>query len=116
VGARDENGRLVATGRANSDGARHAYVADVAVMKELRGRGLGAALVRLLLEHPRVRGAEFVRLGTVDAQPFYERFGFEAEEQVELPFPVARLLLRRATQQSGEVKTHSVPQLAPGAA
>ena len=41
---------------------------------------------------------------------------YAAEEQVELPFPVARLLLRRATQQSGEVKTHSVPQLAPGAA
>ena len=98
VGARDESGRLVATARANSDGARHAYVADVAVAPAYRGRGIGKALVKLLLEHPVVRGASFVRLGTADAAKFYERFGFEAEEQVELAFPVVRLLLRREPQ------------------
>ena len=95
LGARDERGRLVATARANSDGARHAYVADVAVAPEYRGCGLGQALVGLLLDHPAVRGAGLVRLGTADAQPFYERFGFQPEEQVQFPFPVARLLLRR---------------------
>jgi nitroimidazol reductase NimA-like FMN-containing flavoprotein (pyridoxamine 5'-phosphate oxidase superfamily)/GNAT superfamily N-acetyltransferase len=95
LGARDARGRLVATARANSDGARHAYVADVAVAPDYRGRGVGAALVRLLLDHPMVRGAGLVRLGTADAQQFYERFGFVSEEQVAFPFPVARLLLRR---------------------
>ena len=95
LGARDANGRLVATARANSDGARHAYVADVAVAPEHRGHGLGQALVRLLLDHPAVRGVGLVRLATADAQPFYERFGFEPEEQVPSPFPVVRLLLRR---------------------
>lgn len=95
LGARDASGRLVATARANSDGARHAYVADVAIAPEYQGRGLGHAVVRLLLDHPRVRGAGLVRLATKDAQPFYQRFGFEPEEQVQFPFPVARLLLRR---------------------
>lgn len=95
LGARDAAGRLVATARANSDGARHAYVADVAVAPEYRGKGLGQAVVRLLLAHPRVRGAELVRLATRDAQGFYERFGFQPEEQLRLPFPLTRLLLRR---------------------
>ena len=96
IGARDASGRLIATARANSDGARHAYVADVAVAPEYRGRGVGAALVRLLLDHPAVRGAGLVRLATADAQSFYERFGFEPEEQIKFPFPLGRLLLRRA--------------------
>ena len=95
LGARDPNGRLVATARANSDGSRHAYVADIAVASEYRGRGLGTALVRLLLDHPAVRGARSVRLATKDAQPFYERFGFQPEEQVTFGFPLARLLLQR---------------------
>lgn len=100
LGARDASGRLVATARANSDGARHAYVADVAVAPGLRGQGLGEALVRLLLDHPAVRGARYVRLATADARAFYERFGFEPEENVQLGFPLSRLLLRRAAQGS----------------
>lgn len=41
-----------------------------------RGRGLGKALIRLLLDHPAVRGARRVLLGTRDAQAFYRGFGF----------------------------------------
>lgn len=100
LGAHDAAGRLVATARANSDGARHGYVADVAVAAEYRGCGLGAALVRLLLEHPRLRDTALIRLGTADAQTFYERFGFEPEERMQFPFPVSRLLLRRGTATS----------------
>ncbi|HEY6078890.1 MAG TPA: GNAT family N-acetyltransferase [Polyangiaceae bacterium] len=99
IGARDASGRLVATARANSDGARHAYVADVAVAPGWRGQGLGEALVRLLLDHPGVRGAALVRLATADARVFYERFGFVPEETVELGFPLSRLLLRRQAVQ-----------------
>jgi ribosomal protein S18 acetylase RimI-like enzyme len=114
LGARDESGRLVATARANSDGARHAYVADVAVAPEYRGRGVGDALVRLLLDHPAVRGAGLVRLATADAQPFYERFGFEPEEQVKFALPMARLLLRRGVSIDRDV-AHGAPQPALGA-
>lgn len=95
VGARDESGQLVATARANSDGVRHAYIADVAVAPGHRGRGVGAALVQLLLAHPGVRGAASVRLATADAQPFYERFGFRPEQEVSFDFPMNALLLRR---------------------
>jgi nitroimidazol reductase NimA-like FMN-containing flavoprotein (pyridoxamine 5'-phosphate oxidase superfamily)/predicted N-acetyltransferase YhbS len=99
LGARDASGRLIATARANSDGARHAYVADVAVAPDWRNRGLGQALMRLLLDHPGVRGAALVRLATADARAFYDRFGFLPEEEAQFDSPLSRLLLRRPVVQ-----------------
>jgi nitroimidazol reductase NimA-like FMN-containing flavoprotein (pyridoxamine 5'-phosphate oxidase superfamily)/GNAT superfamily N-acetyltransferase len=101
VGAKDARGRLVATARANSDGARHAYVADVAVAPEWRGRSLGKALLRFLLEHPGVRGVGSVRLVTADAQGFYARFGFEPEAHVDVGYPTTSMLLRRPAAAQG---------------
>lgn len=76
VGAHDQDGRLVATARAISDSGKFAYVGDVAVAPAWRGRGVGAAVVRLLLAHPQVRGARAVGLRTRDMQGFYTRLGF----------------------------------------
>jgi nitroimidazol reductase NimA-like FMN-containing flavoprotein (pyridoxamine 5'-phosphate oxidase superfamily)/predicted N-acetyltransferase YhbS len=77
VAARDGSGRMIATARALADGAKVAWIYDVMVAPGWRGRGLGEALMRLLLNHPMVRGARTVLLATRDAQPFYSRFGFE---------------------------------------
>ncbi|WP_272423471.1 GNAT family N-acetyltransferase [Polyangium jinanense] len=76
VGARDRSGTLVGTARAIADGARRAWIYDVIVANAWRGRGLGRALMRLLLDHPAVRGAETVLLRTRDAMKLYEPFGF----------------------------------------
>ena len=76
VGARDAAGRLVATARAIGDETKRAWIYDVMVAPERRGRGLGEAVVRLLLDHPAVRHARRVYLGTRDAQGFYARLGF----------------------------------------
>jgi GNAT superfamily N-acetyltransferase len=95
VGASDAAGRLVATARAVSDGAKFAYLADVAVARERRGSGVGQALVRLLLDHPAVRGANAVRLGTADATEFYRRFGFTETSQVRRSFTSIDMLLLR---------------------
>ena len=79
VGARDpRSGELVATGRAVADTARFAQIMDVAVHPARRNRGIGSALVALLLDHPAVRRARAVHLGTRDAQGLYERLGFAA--------------------------------------
>jgi len=75
VGAHDAEGRLAATARAVSDG-KCAWIYDVAVRADVRGRGLGKRVVALVLDHPAVRGARCVRLATRDAQGLYERFGF----------------------------------------
>ncbi len=76
VGAHDDGGRLVATARAASDGGKHAWIYDVVVAPEHRGRGLGQAVVRLVCDHPAVRGARLTHLHTRDAQAFYARLGF----------------------------------------
>jgi ribosomal protein S18 acetylase RimI-like enzyme len=91
-----EDGRLVATARALSDGVKLALVFDVMVAPDWRGRGLGEALMRRLLEHPAVRGARRVWLGTRDAQRFYARLGF-AEEKIlpPRPHPTTEMVLRR---------------------
>jgi nitroimidazol reductase NimA-like FMN-containing flavoprotein (pyridoxamine 5'-phosphate oxidase superfamily)/ribosomal protein S18 acetylase RimI-like enzyme len=96
VGARDERGELVAVARAVSDGVRIAWIADVCVAPAWRGKGVARALVRLLLDHPEVRGASSVRLRTRDAQPLYERFGFVDARTLPPPsWPSTEMVLRR---------------------
>jgi nitroimidazol reductase NimA-like FMN-containing flavoprotein (pyridoxamine 5'-phosphate oxidase superfamily)/ribosomal protein S18 acetylase RimI-like enzyme len=96
VGARDASGRLIATARAVSDGVKWAAVFDVMVDAAFRGRGVGEAVVRLLLDHPRVRGARRVWLGTRDAQPFYARLGFVEGRMVPpRTYPTTEMVLDR---------------------
>ena len=61
--------------RAFSDGHTIAYLADVYVLEEHRGRGLGVELVREAVEQSPFSGARWL-LHTRDAQRLYERFGF----------------------------------------
>jgi GNAT superfamily N-acetyltransferase len=76
VGATDATGALIAHARALSDWSKYAWIYDVVVAESWRGRGLGHAVMRLLLDHPAVRGASQVLLATRDAQPLYAKFGF----------------------------------------
>lgn len=76
IGLEDVSGALVGTARAISDGGKAAWIYDVCVRRDLRRRGLGQVLMRLLLDHPRVRDCSRVRLGTRDAMSLYARFGF----------------------------------------
>ncbi len=78
VVARDPATRAVlASARAVSDRARFAYVLDVIVRPALRGRGLGRAVMQLLLAHPAMRRLHAIALRTRDADVFYEQLGFE---------------------------------------
>ncbi len=95
VGARDGEGRLVASARAVSDGVKHAWIYDVVVHPERRGRGIGDAIVRLLTDHPGVRRARRVHLGTRDAMAFYERLGFVATASIARPYASTDMLLVR---------------------
>ena len=76
VSARSK-GRLIGFARALSDETYRALVEDVIVDEAYRGRGVGAALIELLLrEH--LSGVEEVSLACTEANAaFYERFGFK---------------------------------------
>jgi ribosomal protein S18 acetylase RimI-like enzyme len=67
--------RMVGFARAISDGVTNAYVSTVAVLPAYRGRGIGAELVRQLLEGR--DGIRFVLHAAPGVQDFYRRLGFE---------------------------------------
>jgi GNAT superfamily N-acetyltransferase len=68
-------GRQVGFSRIHSDGHTLSYLADVYVLEEHRGRGLGVELVRFSVdEGPHARTRWF--LHTRDAHELYRKFGF----------------------------------------
>lgn len=53
-------------------------IGRVAVLRPFRGRGIGEALMKAVLERAKARGMTDVHLAAqVQAMPFYERLGFE---------------------------------------
>ena len=79
-------GRMVGFARAVSDGVAIAYLADVYVLPEARGRGLGKELVRTMID--RGPGARFRwALHTADAHELYRQFGFAPPDDKYLERP-----------------------------
>jgi GNAT superfamily N-acetyltransferase len=69
------DGRQVGFCRAVSDDASVTYLADVYVLPEHRGRGLGVELVREMIENGPYVTRRWL-LHTADAHELYRRFGF----------------------------------------
>jgi GNAT superfamily N-acetyltransferase len=63
--------------RVVTDGATFAYLMDVFVLEEHRGRGLAKWLLRTVLAHPDLQGLRRFVLATRDAHRLYEGFGFK---------------------------------------
>ena len=74
-------GQQVAFARVVSDRAVFAYLMDVFVVPEYRGRGISKALLRAVLDHPELQNLRVFLLGTQDAHGLYEQFGFRALAQ-----------------------------------
>ena len=86
VGAYRETGAMVGFARGVSDGVALAYLADVFVVEEARGHGLGKALVKAMVDDG--PGAEFRwMLHTADAHDLYRRFGFTEPDATYLERP-----------------------------
>jgi ribosomal protein S18 acetylase RimI-like enzyme len=80
--------RQVGFARVVSDGVAFAYLADVYVLAEHRGRGLGEELVREAIEGGPHSGLMWL-LHTADAHGLYAKLGFRApsERLLERPRP-----------------------------
>ena len=76
VGLYAADGRQVGFARVVSDRHTVSYLADVYVLEEARGRGLGLELVRFAVDEPPVRDTKFL-LHTRDMHRLYEKLGFE---------------------------------------
>jgi len=85
------DGRQVGFARIVTDYATFAWVADVFVVPEHRGRGLSKWLMEIIIAHPKLQGFRRWVLATKDAQGLYEQFGFikllRPERWMERPDP-----------------------------
>jgi ribosomal protein S18 acetylase RimI-like enzyme len=82
----DETGTQLGYARAVSDGVSDAYLADVIVAPEARGRGAGKLLVRAMIDDG--PGAQFRwTLFTGDAHGLYAQFGFGAPDSTAMVRP-----------------------------
>ncbi|WP_137680256.1 GNAT family N-acetyltransferase [Aurantiacibacter suaedae] len=70
-------GEQIALARAISDKATFAWLADVYVLEDHRGKGLSKAMVAALLAHPELQGLRRWALSTLDAHELYRGFGWD---------------------------------------
>ena len=64
--------------RVVTDYATFAYLGDVFILEEFRGRGLSKWLMRVIINHPDLQGFRRWILATKDAHTLYEKFDFTA--------------------------------------
>ncbi|NOX19221.1 MAG: GNAT family N-acetyltransferase [Chlorobi bacterium] len=62
--------------RVLSDFSGFAYIADVFILPERRGKGLSKWLMEVILEYPDLQNLRRWLLATKDAHSLYEKFGF----------------------------------------
>ncbi len=79
--------------RVVTDYATFAYLGDVYILEEFRGKGLSKWLMETIISHPELPGLRRWILATKDAHTLYEKFGFHAlvhpERWMEKPAPNA---------------------------
>ena len=77
--AEDDQGNPIGTGRLLPDG----HIGRMAVLPEWRGKGVGTALLRTLMQEGEKRGfRKLVLAAQLQAMPFYEKEGFVAQGNV----------------------------------
>ena len=74
-----QDGKQVGLARAVTDYATFAWICDVIVAPEHRGRGLGKWMMECVIAHPELQNLTQL-LRTRDAHTLYERFGFTRAE------------------------------------
>ena len=87
--------KIVAMARMNGDMGLDYYIKDVIVRPEYQGRGIGRMLINELLKFISENGVKgtdiFVELCAMpDKIPFYEKFGFSANEaqRLRMMYPI----------------------------
>lgn len=74
---------LIGFARVVTDYATFAWIADVFVLEEHRGKGLSKWLMEVILNHPELQGFRRWVLATKDAQELYRKYGFQELKRPE---------------------------------
>jgi GNAT superfamily N-acetyltransferase len=75
--------KQVGFARVISDYATVAYLGDVFILEQYRGRGLSKWLMQCIGSHPELQGLRRWLLATRDAHALYSKFGFTALQSPE---------------------------------
>jgi predicted GNAT family N-acyltransferase len=87
-----EDAKAVATGRLLPDG----HIGRMAVLKDWRGRGIGALMLKRLMNRAKERGdVEVVLSAQIHAVPFYRAHGFVPEGDEYLEAGIRHQAMRR---------------------
>jgi GNAT superfamily N-acetyltransferase len=71
--------RQLGFARAVTDMATYAYLTDVIVAEDARGKGIGIWMMQTIMAHPDLQGLRRIALWTRDARRLYEKFGFSTD-------------------------------------
>lgn len=97
--ARDHDGRPIGTGRLTPEHK----IGRMAVLAAWRGRGVGDAILRLLLEQARAQRRPMVEMhAQTHAIPFYARFGFVVHGEEFLECGILHRMMRLALETTAE--------------
>lgn len=97
-------GKQVGFARAVTDFATFAWLADVFILEEERGKGLSKKLVAAIQAHPRLQSLRRFMLGTRDAQGLYAQFGFEPVKYPERFMEIAKPIPNKTIDGNAEAK------------
>ncbi|HLK58532.1 MAG TPA: GNAT family N-acetyltransferase [Chthonomonadaceae bacterium] len=91
-----DTGEIIATARLVDKGAGLGKIGRVAVLREHRGEGLGALLMRYVEEAARTQGfLQLILEAQLHAIPFYAKLGYVAEGDVYLDAGIEHRLMRK---------------------
>lgn len=83
--------RQIGFARIISDFATFAYLADVFILEDERGKGLSKWLMKFIMSHPHLQHLRRFTLATADAHGLYKQFGFASpakpERMMEISVP-----------------------------
>jgi GNAT superfamily N-acetyltransferase len=75
-GIYDQSRQFVGFARVVTDSAIFAYIMDVFILEDYRGKGLGKRLIEYILDFPELNNLARWHLVTDDAHGFYKKCGF----------------------------------------
>lgn len=83
-GVFNKDDQQVGFARIVTDYAVLAWVMDVFIAEDYRGKGLSKLLMKEIMEHPDLQGLKRWGLMTADAHSLYQQFGFSSASKPEM--------------------------------
>lgn len=76
-----KDNKIIGMGRVITDSVSDAYIQDLFILEEYRGKGIGKKLVNYLIENIKSKGINWIALiAEPGSKVFYEKIGFKVME------------------------------------